>query len=298
MDGEGFDFTANLDVLRELSPATAVTMYNPETGAIYTEEEAIAYIEAYCNANLSRLLSIDEGAYSHSAEMRMNKLQKMLEKRMEKILSYREKGKRANKEIEEVERVAKVLREFIRVFCRAYITFAPTPARKTEFPYSLGTYVRSSIMYFTNDEQSRQRALKAALSKTTVPKNKDEFIFGQPYVLEQLEKSTLFSDKGNLEWRIKRVLGGISVENIASKEWQGTDYYYGWSNVESEGWHTKNGRKAPYSPFQNALKAAKNVMRVSKSRSTVNVVLHDDWRQHVDLESYKKGFEYLKGNAL
>ena len=285
---EGFDFTANLDVLRELSPATTTSMYNSETGAFYTEEEALAYIEAYCTANLSRLLSVD-GTYAHSAEMRMNKLQKMLEKRMEKILSYRERGKRANKEIEEVERVAKVLREFIRVFCRAYITFAPTPARKSEFPYSLGTYVRSSIMYFTNDEQSRQLALKKALTATSLPSSGEEFIFGQSYVLNQLTQYELFDRGGNIRGRIERVLGGISIENIASKEWQGTDFYYGWSIVESEGWKTKEGRKAPYSPFQNALKAAKNVMRVSKNRSTVNVVLHDDWRQHVDSESYKKG---------
>ena len=290
-DNFGFSFNANLAELRKLSPAISTETYTDvKTGAVMTKEEADAFIQAYCNTELSRLESADEGEYAHSMQMLFQKLNKKIIERETEILRARNEGKKAGVLIEEITKVLTVLRDFIRTFCRAYILYAPTIARKTEFPYSTGNYVRSSIIYFTNDESSRARAISSSLVKTTVPKNKDEFIFGEPYVLEQLEPSRLF-ERGNVEENINRVLGGITIENLASKNWKGESFYYGWSIIEREGWKLKNGgRKPPYSPFQHAMEAAKSVCT-----PLIDVALHDDYRQHEKQNDYFSGSVSLFG---
>lgn len=280
---EGFDAGANLKLIKEnLSPAGILE-------APYTEEEASDFIEAFWNAEINQVLSYDEGSYANSSEILMKSFFDKLEQRKKKIIKAKKNGKSVDNYIAEVEEVAKVLREFIRTFCRAYILFAPTVARKSRFPRSEGFYVRSSIMYFTNDEASRRNAMMKALSAQDVPSSGEEFIFGQSYILKQLTPYRLFHRDGDIEKRINRVLGGISVENFASKQKKnGSMYYYGWINVEREGWHTygnmpikkdkgkkylkkKAKPKAPYSPFAHALEYA-NVY----SKGLINYQFHDD----------------------
>ena len=269
----GADFKANPDEIRkarELSPANV-------TEALFTDEEAAALIEEWFTAKLSKLLSADAGTYSHSLESVFDKLNKKILTRSQEILDAQAKGERADKAIEDVESVASVLRDFIREFCRAYIEEAPTPARKDLYPYSYGNYLRSSIMYFTNDEESRQRALQLAMTASSVPSDEDEFIFGQRYVIRQLRMSELYSEKGDVIKRMKRILGGITIENVAHKERAIDNYYYGWYNVERFGWKMKDGkRREPYKPFQHALKKAKKKFHIGKSIVFIDVTLHDE----------------------
>lgn len=283
---EGFDAGANLKLIKEnLSPAGILEAY-------CTEDEASYFIEKYWSAEINKALSYDKGSYAHSSEILMKSFFDKLEQRKKKIIKAKKNGKSADNYIAEVEEVAKVLREFIRTFCRAYILFAPTFARESRFPRSKGFYIRSSIMYFTNDEASRRNAMMKALSAQDVPSSGEEFIFGQSYILKQLTPYRLFHRDGDIEKRINRVLGGISVENFASKKKKsGNMYYYGWINVEREGWHTYNNvpikkdkgtkylrkkkkARAPYSPFAHALEYA-NVY----SKGLINYNFHDDKSQ-------------------
>ena len=262
------DFKADLDAIKyaqKLAPGNV-------TDTLLTEDEASSFVEEWANANLSRLFSADEGSYSHSIESVFDALNKKLLKRARSIIEAKDRGERAEKAIADVETVASVLRDFIREFCRNYILLAPTPDDPKKYPYSYGNYIRSSIMYFTNDEDSRRRALIRADSSS----NRDEFIYGQQYIIDQLTPYQLFYRKGDTEKKIRRILGGISIENIAFKDTSGTPYYYGWKNVERLGWKTKNGRKAPYSPFQHALAKTKKSFHIGNSTSFVDTVLHDE----------------------
>jgi hypothetical protein len=282
---EGFDFAANIDAIRELSPAKV-------TEAVLTEREASMFLEKFFTLSIEKNLSQDSGSVAHSVDAFFEDFFIELQLRQESIIKAKQAGESIAKEVEIIEKVASVLRDYIRNFCRAYIMYAPTPARNSSFPYSTGKYVRSSIMYFTNDEASRNRALVKAFSAQDVPSSGEELIFGQSYVINQLTQYRLFYRDGDIKKRINKVLGGITIENIASKEWNGDDFYYGWSIVEREGWKKKDGaRKPPYKPFQHAIEYAK-----AQSGGIIETQLHDDNRQkHEYDETVLKYFnQYLQ----
>ena len=70
-----------------------------------------------------------------------------------------------------------------------YAQFAPTPQKRDIYKYSEGTYVRSSIMYFTSDETGRYNAMQNAIISGIRHK---EFIYGQDTVLHYLNPKNLF----------------------------------------------------------------------------------------------------------
>ena len=147
----------------------------------------------------------------------------------------------------------------MRAFFRAYLKYRPTPSDKIQFPYSQGRYQNSSIIYFTNDIDSRNRAIQKAVS------NKFDYthpFFGLDYVLDYLAPSRIMRADTSIESvkaRVEKIKGGISIENIAFKYGPGYTWYYGWNNVEINGWKRKNGTiKPPYAPFYHALVEAES----------------------------------------
>lgn len=214
----------------------------------WSEEDAVAYLNYWFSKNVLEPLGADEGYLPHTVTGGFDKLLKAFKKR-EKAKKNKKSTRSANKEI---SIITEALRKFIRVFTKNYYMMAP---------FLSGNYARCSIMYFTKDDGSRQRALKDAMlvnSESSVRK-RQQYIFGQDYVLRQLEPNEIFrKDRGSIEARIEKIKGGITIENVASvnRHWKGGDiYYYGWRRVEMWGWSDIGG-PGPYKPFQNALKVA------------------------------------------
>lgn len=214
------------------------------------EEQAIEYLDYWFNENVLKPLGKDAGFLPHTATGVFDKLNEAIKKR-----ELAKKQKKRTRDInEEIKLITESLRKFIVVFAKNYYMMAPIRS---------GTYVRSSIMYFTGDKRSRQIALKDAMlvnEQSSIRKVR-QYIFGQNYVTRQLEPNEIFrKDRGSVEARLEKIRKGITLENVAfaNRPWKGGDtYYYGWRRVEMWGWEDIGG-PPPYSPFQNALQAAIN----------------------------------------
>ena len=131
--------------------------------------------------------------------------------------------------------------------CLKYVEVRPRPFAKDRFPYSTGRYQRSSIMYFTKDASSRNRALAEARSNAF---DENKPFYGMQFILDETNMSRIFRPDGNVRSRIERIRGGITLENVAFEQHKdGSRRYYGWLNVERFGW----GDRKPYRPFQSAV---------------------------------------------
>lgn len=226
----------------------------------YTDEQATEILELYVQKNLEGLFekgTVESKTIGGFSEL----LNKMLEENAKKIQEGRRFEKetgRADKEhrrprIERrVKTICDVLLAFLREFFRAYLKYRPYPGNPKS-PKSLGQYQHSSIIYFTKDEASRNRAIGLAKAKTLF--NEDKPFYGQDYVLEELKFSRIFRPDGDADKRIKKIQGGLTIENIAFKKKKNGDVvYYGWYNVELDGW----SHKGPHKPFQLALQHAQS----------------------------------------
>lgn len=231
-----------------------------------TEEEANEIIEYWFDANVLRMFGEDDGQLPHTVTGLPNKLNKLLEERQNRL----QKGKSIKRIQRQVENAAKALRKLIRVFAKSYYMYAPILS---------GNYVRSSIIYFTNDEASRQRALQAALTvnRNSSTRQIQQYIFGQRYVLDMLGSKGLSTPNG-----VKKIMGGISIENVAfvDRGWSGDPdkYFYGWRRVEMWGWRDIGG-PGPYKPFQHALKHAINECKMDSPDTVFSYSLHQEAEQ-------------------
>lgn len=245
-------FTGNLD--------DSVVNSKKQEFLYYSDEQVSEILELYVQKNLEGLFekgTVESKTIGGFSEL----LNKMLEENAKKIqagrLLEKETG-RADKEhrrprIERrVKKICDALIAFLREFFRAYLKYRPYPGNPKS-PKSLGQYQHSSIIYFTKDEASRNRAIGLATAKTLF--NEDKPFYGQDFVLKELELSRIFRPDGNADKRIKRIQGGLTIENIAFKKKKNGDVvYYGWYNVELDGW----SHKGPHKPFQLALQHAQS----------------------------------------
>ena len=238
----------------------SVPVYSDDNPAINS------IVNDYLNDTIGKALN-GGTSYSKKAEESIKRLEKRLIDRAKKIDKEYQKRKEEDAYIgtiiKQVEALAIAWGAFLKEFCNAYLELAPAPSEK--YPYSTGNYLRSSIVYFTGDDASRE----IAVSRMNASQNNGymrEAINGLSYVLQQL-----FSDEGSAELRTRRILRGLTIENLAENE----GYYYGWYNVEMYGWKYKaprvvEGRKnkarkhKPYRPFHLALKRARKEYIVGK----------------------------------
>ena len=227
----------------------------------YTDEQAAEILELYVQKNLEGLFekgSVESKTIGGFTDV----LNKMLEENAKKIQEGRRFEKETGKADKEhrrpriekrVKTICDALLAFLREFFRAYLKYRPYPGNPKS-PKSLGQYQHSSIIYFTKDEASRNRAIGLATAKTLF--NEDKPFYGQDYVLEELKFSRIFRPDGDADKRIKKIQGGLTIENIAFKKKKNGDVkYYGWYNVELDGW----SHKAPHRPFQLALEYAQSL---------------------------------------
>lgn len=227
----------------------------------YTDEQVAEILKLYVQKNLEGLF--EKGSVeSKTIGGFTDYLNKMLEENAKKIQEGRRFEKETGKADKEhrrprierrVKTICDALLAFLREFFRAYLKYRPYPGNPKS-PKSLGQYQHSSIIYFTKDEESRNRAIGLATAKT--PFNEGKPFYGQDFVLKELELSRIFRPDGKAENRIKRIQGGLTIENIAfNKKKNGDVKYYGWYNVELDGW----SHKAPHRPFQLALEYAQSL---------------------------------------
>lgn len=158
---------------------------------------------------------------------------------------------------------------FIQQFALWYAQYAPTPQKKESYPFSEGQYVRSSIMYFTNDDIGKSNAIKNAYAPSPdIGFGAREFIYGQDFVLKYLNPKNLFRGHNldTINARLDRIKSGITIENVARN---GT-FFYGWYNVEKMGWKSKKDAKKsrpPYRPFNLAMAHALKRVEAEFGRS-------------------------------
>lgn len=233
---------------------------------LYKADDAAQFIRDYATLSLEELIYGIPRSYT----VDMNKLVKELKSKGKAVVEARKKGEHSPEE-EKIAFLAKRLREFITDVCIFYAKYAPTKDHSKKGK-SEGKYVRSSIMYFTTDEDSRTRALTNALNPEFESKEK---IFGQYHVIRQLTMYELFRGKKE-ETNLKRwgkIYGGITLENVAANMRDGQfPYYYGWKNVEMDGW---NGTEA-YGPFRNAIAEAKKKHGIRSNSTFLKTSINDD----------------------
>ena len=238
-----------------------VPVYNTDN------KDLIKTVNDYLNGTIGKALN-GGVAYSPKAEESVKRLQQRLINRAKKldkeIKEAQQEEAYVDTIIRQVEALAIAWGAFLREFCDAYLELAPAKS-DTKFPYSTNNYLHSSIVYFTGDNASREYAI----SRMNAVKNggvMEEAMCGLSAVLRQL-----YSDEGSIELRTRRILGGLTIENLAEND----GYFYGWKNVETGGWYYKTPREIkgkknkkrkrnPYRPFHLALRRARKEYIVGK----------------------------------
>lgn len=230
---------------------------------LMTEEDAKKLIEDFFSDSIDSLLDGETTVYPRSTQSFYNELNRTIEANKKRIKQGgTAKTRRDRPGRREVRQMVGVLKEFLREFCKEYIKLRPTPSKPEKFKFSKGQYENSSIIYFTNDESIRHKRLMQ--SRTSEWFTEDEPILGFKYIMKELEPSRIWRPEGDPQTRIEKIKGGITIENVALSK--NKKVYYGWKNVEMEGW----SHKAPYRPFRGALEYAQ-----SQFPNLVNVTINN-----------------------
>lgn len=240
----------------------------------FTVFELDDYIKKTTDAIFSAKLNLNRRSFGKTLEMvGYNKIRGELESLSEKIKAHKRNEVSPDLRLEYAafRNLVAPLIYFIKQFVLWYAQFAPTPQKRDLYKYSEGTYVRHSIMYFTSDETGKYHAMQNALISGIKHK---EFIYGQDTVLHYLNPKNLFRGKNidTINARLERIKSGITIENFARER----DYFYGWYNVEKEGWSreekqpdgtTKTVKTPPYRPFGAAMDEALKQVEVAFGKS-------------------------------
>jgi len=216
------------------------------------DEEYLTYcidkmFEDYVLNPLEGKHSISVGSFASDLLEYLNKVDARQKTIASKIKAGRSEGGTRRERLEKrVRNMTRVLHKFIAALCYKYVEVRPRP-HDSRFPFSTGRYQRSSLMYFTEDEVSRKSALEEAKANAF---NEEYPFYGMKYVLRYTRFSEIFRNDGDIEKRLNKIQGGITVENVAFSESKSGDrYYYGWYNVELHGW----GSREAYKPLQSAI---------------------------------------------
>lgn len=234
-----------VSILDNLDEVQYLELKDDETGFAYNA----------LNAFLNDTLGVALGGYSkNSFQNYVNTMRG----------NFKGRRKRTEKDtVQMVDATCDALLKFLQQFFIAYLKYAPYPEKS---PYSEGNYLRSSIIYFSGDERSKQIALNRVGNPVVAS---DGFMHGDSYVLNVLR----MRGSDTVDLRVKLISGGLSLENLAQNE----QWFYGWKNVENDGWvSSKTGKTTPpYSPFKYALQEATKTFILNGYKISIKYKAHN-----------------------